>query len=59
MEELSQPCSYRFFKDQKAWIQRRAKEQGHSSEVVYLRRLIQEDMRRGIKRAKPGRKVNA
>lgn len=56
MEELSQPCSYRFFKDQKAWIQRRAKEQGHRSEVVYLRLLVEDDMKRnGIKRAKPER----
>jgi hypothetical protein len=52
MEELSQPCSYRFFKEQKAWIQRRAKEQGHRSEVVYLRRLIQEDMKREARREK-------
>ena len=51
MKDLSQPCSYRFFKDQKAWIQRKAKEQGHGSEVVYLRQLIESDMKR-IKRSK-------
>lgn len=46
MEKLSDPCSYRFFETQKAWIKRRAVEQGHGSEVVYLRQLVTADMQR-------------
>lgn len=46
MKDLSGPCSYRFFKPQKAWIQQRAREEGHGSEVVYLRQLVERDMKR-------------
>lgn len=54
MEKLSEPCSYRFFEAQKAWIKKRATEQGHGSEVVYLRQLVTADMQRtSTKRTKP------
>lgn len=46
MKKLSEPCSYRFFETQKAWIKKRAVEQGHGSEVVYLRQLVAADMQR-------------
>jgi len=52
MEKLSEPCSYRFFETQKTWIKKRAVEQGHGSEVVYLRQLVAADMQRQ-KRTKP------
>lgn len=45
MERLSSPCSYRFFDDQKAWLQDQAKKEGHRSEVVILRRLVEQAMR--------------
>lgn len=56
MKDLSSPCSYRFFTHQKAWIRRKAREQGHDSEVVYLRSLVEADIQRKRKssnRAKP------
>jgi hypothetical protein len=53
MEKLSEPCSYRFFETQKAWIKKRAVEQGHGSEVVYLRQLV---MRQTCSRPESGPK---
>ena len=50
MKDLSEPCSYRFFNHQKAHIQKKAKEQGHESEVVYLRSLVEADIKREAKR---------
>ena len=52
MKKLSEPCSYRFFETQKAWIKRRAVEQGHGSEVVYLRQLVAADMQRQKRKPK-------
>ena len=52
MKDLSPPCSYRFFTHQKAWIQRKAKEQGHDSEVVYLRLLVEADIKRAKRSTK-------
>ena len=50
MKDLSEPCSYRFFNHQKAHIQKKAREQGHESEVVYLRSLVEADIKREAKR---------
>lgn len=51
-KDLLPPCSYRFYGDQKAWLQRKAKEEGHLSEVAILRRLVEQAMKSDGKRLK-------
>jgi len=53
MDRLEPPSSYRFFTDQKNWLKRKAKEDGQSSEVVIIRRLIEQAMQSESKRTKP------
>lgn len=45
MKRLGPPRNYRFYEDQRAWLERKAKEDGQSSEAVIIRRLIEREMK--------------
>ncbi len=51
-KNLQAPSSYRLYGDQKSWLQQKAKEEGHLSEVAILRRLVEQAMKADGKRLK-------